>query len=106
VGARFSAPVLTGPGAHPPSYTMGTGSLSRVEKRPRRGVYHPPHLAPSLRKEWSYTSPVGLRGLLWGELYFYLYLYYLITVLCVSYEENRDWDSILNIHTDTVKSYT
>ena len=29
VGARFSAPVQTGPGAHPASYTMGTGSLSR-----------------------------------------------------------------------------
>jgi hypothetical protein len=30
VGARFSAPVQTGPGAHPASYKMGTGSLSRV----------------------------------------------------------------------------
>jgi hypothetical protein len=28
-GARFSAPVQTGPGAHPAYYTMGTGSLSR-----------------------------------------------------------------------------
>jgi hypothetical protein len=26
-GARFSAPVQTGPGAHPASYTMGTGSF-------------------------------------------------------------------------------
>ena len=26
-GARFSAPVQTGPGAHPASYTMGTRSL-------------------------------------------------------------------------------
>ena len=25
-GARFSAPVRTGPGAHPACYTMGTGS--------------------------------------------------------------------------------
>jgi len=38
-GARFSAP--TGPGAHPASYTMGTGSLPGV-KRPGRGVDHPP----------------------------------------------------------------
>jgi hypothetical protein len=30
-GARFSAPVQTGPGAHPASCTMGTGSLSGVE---------------------------------------------------------------------------
>jgi hypothetical protein len=29
VGARFFAAVQTGPGAHPASYTMGTGSLSR-----------------------------------------------------------------------------
>jgi len=40
-GARFSAPVQTGPGAYPASYTMGTGSLPRV-KRPGRGVDHPP----------------------------------------------------------------
>jgi len=40
VEARFSAPVQTGPGAHPSSYTMGTGSFLGVE-RPRRGVDHP-----------------------------------------------------------------
>jgi hypothetical protein len=28
-GARFSAPVQTGPGADPASYTMGTGSIFR-----------------------------------------------------------------------------
>jgi hypothetical protein len=28
VGARFSAPIQTGPGAHPASYTICTGSLS------------------------------------------------------------------------------
>ena len=28
-GARFSAPVQAGPGAHPASYTMGTRSVSR-----------------------------------------------------------------------------
>ena len=41
VGARFSAPVHTGPGAHPTSYTMGTGSFPVVE-RPGRGVDHSP----------------------------------------------------------------
>jgi len=50
VEARFSAPVQTGPGAHPASYTMGTGSFPGV-KRPRRGVDHPPHPAPRLKKE-------------------------------------------------------
>ena len=29
VVARFSAPVHTGPGTHPTSYKMGTGSLPR-----------------------------------------------------------------------------
>ena len=36
-GARFSAPVHTGPGAHPDSYTMRTGSFPGV-KRPGRGA--------------------------------------------------------------------
>jgi hypothetical protein len=39
--ARFSASVQTGPGAHPASYTMGTGPFPGV-KRPGRGVDHPP----------------------------------------------------------------
>jgi hypothetical protein len=41
VGVRFSTPVQTGPGAHPASYTMGTGSFPGV-KQPGRGVDHPP----------------------------------------------------------------
>jgi len=41
VGARFSAAVQTGPGAHPASYTMGSGSFPGV-KWPGRGVDHPP----------------------------------------------------------------
>jgi len=65
LGARFSAPVQTGTGAYPPSYTMGTGSFPEV-KRPGRGVDHPPHPELRLKKEQSYTStpPLGLRGLL------------------------------------------
>jgi hypothetical protein len=50
VAVRFSARVQTGPGAHPASYTMGTGSFPGV-KRPGRGVDHPPHLVPRLKKE-------------------------------------------------------
>jgi len=41
VGARFTAPVQTGPGAHPSSYTMGTGSFPGG-KAVGRGVDHPP----------------------------------------------------------------
>jgi len=50
VQAIFSAAVQTGTGAHPASYTMGTGSFPGV-KGPGRGVDHPPHLAPRLKKE-------------------------------------------------------
>jgi len=37
----------------------------KVLRRPERGVDHPPHLAPRLKEEYSYTSapPLGLRGL-------------------------------------------
>jgi hypothetical protein len=64
-GARFSAPVQTGPRAHPASYTMGTESFPGV-KRKGRGVDHPRHQAPRLKKEQNYTSNplLGLRGLL------------------------------------------
>ena len=41
VGATFSATVHSCPGAHPGSYTMGTGSLPGL-KQPGRGVNHPP----------------------------------------------------------------
>jgi hypothetical protein len=50
VRAIFSAPVQTAPGAHPASYTMGTGSFLGV-KRPGCRVEHQPHLAPRLKKE-------------------------------------------------------
>jgi hypothetical protein len=40
VGVRFSAPVQTGPGTYPASYTIGTGSFPGV-KRSERGVDHP-----------------------------------------------------------------
>ena len=41
VGARFSTPIQTDPGAHPASYTMGTRSFLGV-KWPGRGADHPP----------------------------------------------------------------
>ena len=40
-GARFSAPVQTGPGAYPSSCTIGIGSFPAV-KRPGCGADHPP----------------------------------------------------------------
>jgi hypothetical protein len=48
VGARFSAPVHTGPEAHPASRTMDTGSFPGVKSG--RGVTLTPH---SLLVPWS-----------------------------------------------------
>jgi hypothetical protein len=49
-GARFFAHVQTGPGAHPASWTMGTGSFLGV-KRPGRGTDHPPPCSAEVKKE-------------------------------------------------------
>ena len=45
-GCEFFPSIQTGTGAHPASYTMGTGSFLGV-KRPGRGADHPP---PSKRR--------------------------------------------------------
>jgi hypothetical protein len=66
VGAKYFAHVQTGPGAHPVSYTMGTG-VSQVVKRPGRGADQPPLLALGSRKSrgiplpnlWTYGSATG-----------------------------------------------
>ena len=50
-GARFSAPVQTGPGAHPVSCTTGTGSFPRVKSG--RGVTLIPH---ALLVPWSWKG--------------------------------------------------
>ena len=59
-GARFSAPVQTGPWAHPDSYTMGIGSFPGV-KRPGRGVDHPTPSSAEVteRVELYLYSPFG-----------------------------------------------
>jgi len=47
---------------------MGTRSFPGV-KRPGRGVEYALHLAPKLKKDYSYesASPLGLHGLFQGE---------------------------------------
>ena len=83
-GARFFAPVQTGPGAHPASYTMGIGSFSGV-MRPERGVDHPPYSSAEFkaRVELYPYSPQGSRGLLKDEVYLYLYFLYRPFVTCL-----------------------
>jgi hypothetical protein len=39
---RFSAPVQTGPGTHPTSYTMGTGSLTQIKRLGRAASHRTP----------------------------------------------------------------
>jgi len=60
---RFFAPVQTGPGAHPASYTMGTGSLPGV-KRPGRGVDQP-NLSSAEVKERVELDLYSLSGPSW-----------------------------------------
>ena len=64
VGARFPTPIQTGPGAHPASYTRGTGSFPGV-KRPARRVDHPPASSADVTEivELTSTPSLGLCGL-------------------------------------------
>jgi hypothetical protein len=83
VGVRFFAYVQTGPGAHPASCTMGTGSFPGV-KRPGRGSDHPPPSSAEVKKEESYTStPLWAFGYVTG--YLYLYLYSMFTEFSILY---------------------
>ena len=61
VGARFSAPVQTGPGAHPASCTMGTVSFPGVKSG--RCVALTPH---TLLVPWSRKSRAIPRLALWA----------------------------------------
>jgi len=60
-GARFSTPVQTGPGAHPATYAMCTGSFLGGVKRPRRGIDHPPPSRAEVKErvELNLYSPSG-----------------------------------------------
>jgi len=49
--ARFSAPVQTCPGAHPPSCTMGTGSFPGGKERPGRDADPSPPSSAVVMKE-------------------------------------------------------
>jgi hypothetical protein len=57
VGARFSAGIQTGPGAHPASYTVGTTSFPGV-KWLGRGFNHPPPSRVEVKERVElYLSP-------------------------------------------------
>jgi len=50
LGAIFSAPVQTGPGAHPASCTMGTGSFPGGKERPGRDADPSPPSSAVVKK--------------------------------------------------------
>jgi hypothetical protein len=76
VGEKFSAPVQNGPGAHPDSYTMGTGSFPGV-KRPEHGIYHPPPSSAEIKErvELYFYSPSGPLWTILGWTLPYLIYY-------------------------------
>jgi hypothetical protein len=68
VGAKFSTPVQAGPGAHPVSCTMSTGSLSPGVNDVVSGVVYPPPFSAKV-KEWSSTStPPGTSWPVLGSI--------------------------------------
>jgi len=79
MGARFSAPVQTGPGARPASCTMCTGG----KEQPGRDADPSPPSSAVVKKEQSYTStpPMGRTActepqcLYKGALYLFYLLY-------------------------------
>jgi len=89
VGVRFSVPVQTGPGGHPASCAMGTGSFPGVKSG--RCVKLTPYPLPVslVMKEYSYTStpPMSCRActepqcLYKGDLYLYHFLFKFLTGL-------------------------
>jgi len=85
VGTRFSAPVQTRPGAHPASYTMGTGLFPGV-KRPGRGIDHPSHPAPRLKKPllppWAFVACSRVNV---------TFIYLLFDHMCTHFRLAQNW---------------
>ena len=79
-GARFSAPVETGPGGHPASCTMGTVSFPGDKELPGRDADPSPPSSAVVMKEQSYTStpPMGRTACTKPQCLYKgaLYLYY------------------------------
>jgi hypothetical protein len=79
VGARFSPPVQTGPGAHLAPCTMSTGSFPGVESG--RGVTLTPHplLVPKSKKRSRAIFLLSLRAFVVckkGEIYLHMWRFF------------------------------
>jgi len=87
VGARFCAPAQTGPGAHPASCTMGTGSFPAVKRGRGVSLTTHPLLVPWSRKSraitllplWAVRPVQSLGAMYKGALY--LFTFYMVLKL-------------------------
>ena len=109
VRARFSAPVQTGPGAHPASCTMGTWPFPGVKRG--RGITLTPHplLVPWSRKGraipllplWAVRPVQSLSTCTRVTFSFYLFKnnvsHYIIQILVTLYVITKSWVSHLLI---------
>jgi len=96
---RDFPPVQTGPGAHPASCKMGTGSFFWGKVRSVRAADHSPPSSAAVMEEKSYTSthilghtgPVTrTRYLLHWYIYIYIYIFHRYGGLhCLHFENNR-----------------
>jgi hypothetical protein len=91
VGARFSAPIQTGPGAHPTSYTMCTGSFSGI-KRPGRSVDHPPPSSAEDKERVGlyFYSPSGPSWPVIGRPLPLLYFTVITFILLIAAYKNKN----------------
>ena len=82
VVAKFFVPFQNDPGTHPASCRMGVPSLSREKSERGVALTTHPHLAPRLKKQYSHisTRPLGLHGLFYGEIYFYIDTFILLSL--------------------------
>jgi hypothetical protein len=106
-GARFSAPVQTGPGAHSASCTMGTGSFPGVKSD--RGLNLTPHplIMPSSRNSraipllplWAVRPVQSLSACI--RVTFNFYLQANVDYREVQYMQcvQTLWDPIMYVHT-------
>jgi hypothetical protein len=79
VGARFSAPIQTGPGAHPASCTIGTRSFPGVEGGLGMTLTPHPLLVPRSKKQSTAISLLFLRAFMAckkGETYQCYFVYF------------------------------
>jgi hypothetical protein len=101
VGAKFSVPLQTVPGAHPTSCAMGIGyrvSLTGI-KRPVRGVEHQPQSRTEIKERVESLS--GLSCPVLGWTLTFLFVFYVFTPFSLSNYFRR-----FDLHTASTFSVT